>query len=100
MKSNKIDIKKEVGNNIKKRRFAANYSQTQFGSLINLSRGSVVNIESGRHSPPIETIYIICCILKCTPNDLFPSVKNIELKSRIKTRTIVKKERIYSAVKI
>lgn len=96
----KLYVKKVIGENIKRERVKIGYSQAQFGNLINLTRASIINIESGRHSPTNETIYIICCILKCTPNDIFPATKKIVLKSKTKIKHIVKKITTYQPVKI
>ena len=82
-------LAKEVGKKIKAMRIKKDLSQESFAQMINLTRNSVINIESGRHKPPIDTLYIMCCIFGCMPNDLFPSPKNIPLKHSKKT--IIKK---------
>jgi DNA-binding XRE family transcriptional regulator len=84
---------KHVGENIKKHRKQCGYSQTELGQLLNLSRVSVLNIEQGRHSPPIKTIFILCGIFKCSFYDILPKPKNINKK--VKTKTIVTKKTVH-----
>lgn len=71
----RTDIKKHFGEQVKARRKGLGYNQTQFGQLLGLTRTSVMNIESGRHSPTLEGFYKISCLLKCDPNDLLPKPK-------------------------
>ncbi len=81
-----------VGANIKKLRIANSYNQEQLGQLLELSRTSIINIESGRHLPPIKTIYILCAIFKCSYYDILPKPKPAKIHEQIKTKTIVKKK--------
>jgi transcriptional regulator with XRE-family HTH domain len=82
-------IKKVIGSNIKGFREKAGFTQEQFAAMTNLSRGSITNIEKGKHSVPLATFYIICCILEVRPNLILPPIQKIELKTS--TKTIVKK---------
>jgi DNA-binding XRE family transcriptional regulator len=87
-------FKKYVGGKIKELRKRQGYSQSQFGQMLDLSRVSVLNIEQGRHSPPLFTIYTICSILNCQPADIMPMVKQVNIKAKEVTviKRIIKKE--------
>lgn len=92
-------ISEHIGNEIKRMRKIKGYSQQDFADMISLTRASVINIEKGRHSPTLEKIYIICKILECTPNDLFPEVTKAVIKRKTVSRVIVKEVYKYSPVK-
>jgi putative transcriptional regulator len=83
-------FKKEVGQNIKALRMKAGYSQEQLAQLLDLSRVSVMNIERGRHTPPLSGIYTICCLFGCTWNDVMPEIKRVDMKT--KTKVVIKKK--------
>jgi transcriptional regulator with XRE-family HTH domain len=82
-------VKKEVGLRVKKLRKEIGYNQEQLSQLMNLTRTSIINIESGRHGLGAESIYTMCRILKCMPNDLFPAIKSVRVE--VKHKTIIKK---------
>lgn len=78
-----------IGDKIKEARKKFGYSQQEFAEMLGLTRASVINIESDRHHPTLDRFYIICCILKITPDKMFPPLKNVLLQSI--NKTIVKK---------
>lgn len=69
MKSKKI--LKIIGGNIRKYRLRSDLTQEDLAKKLELTRVSVVNIESGRQAIPIYRIILLCAILKITPNKLF-----------------------------
>jgi DNA-binding XRE family transcriptional regulator len=83
-------LRKQFGANIKALRKKAGYNQGEFGQLLDLSRVSVMNIESGRHMPTLEGFYTICCVLGCTYDALLPKPQKVSIKT--KERTVIKKK--------
>jgi DNA-binding XRE family transcriptional regulator len=75
-------LNKNIGSRISELRNQAGYTQEELGQMLSLARASVINIEKGRHAPPISTIYTLCCIFKCTPNDLIPPIKEVNIKTK------------------
>jgi len=51
---------KEIGLRIRIARKERNFSQEDLAKLVDLSRASIVNIEKGRQSPPIQTLLLLC----------------------------------------
>jgi transcriptional regulator with XRE-family HTH domain len=82
-------LKFTIGDKIKAARIAQGYSQEQFAEMLGLTRASVINLESDRHHPTLDGFYIICCILQLQPSEMFPPLKQVQLKSR--NKTIIKK---------
>lgn len=72
------DIKKWIGEAIATKRKAIGASQQDLAAYLKYSRTSIVNIESGRQGLPVNELWMACCFLGCTPNDLFPPVENVE----------------------
>ena len=67
-----------IGNQIRKRRKEKGVSQANLAVAIGLSRLSVVNIEANRQSATPDTIYLVCCALNITPNELFPAMETLK----------------------
>ncbi len=78
-----------IGDKIKEARIKQGFSQQAFAEMLGLTRASVINIESDRHHPTLDRFYIICCILKIMPNQMFPPLKEVHLQSR--NKTVIKK---------
>jgi DNA-binding XRE family transcriptional regulator len=93
-------FRKYIGHKIKELRLSKNYKQQDFGDMIALSRTSVMNIESGRHLPTPETLYVICCVFDITPNDLFPPIKKANIKRQKVKRVVVKTSYKYKPIRI
>lgn len=88
-------ITKFIGAKIKDYREAAKISQEELGSLLELSRVSILNMENGRHRPSVDNLFLLCGIFKCQITDLFPPIKAVkvvfeekEIKVKKKVRTI------------
>lgn len=59
-----------IGRNVKLYRLQAGMTQRVLAACVDLTRTSVVNIESGLQHPPIYTLYQIAVVLECTLGDL------------------------------
>ncbi len=92
-------IKQHVGAIIKEARIKKDYNQEDLAAMIGLTRVSILNIESGRHNPPLYKFYLLCCILDLNPENVFPKVEPIEIKFKTKTVIIKKKKIIYQKIK-
>lgn len=66
-------LSKQIGSNIKNRRKSVGITQEQFGFMIDLTRASIINIETGRSSTTLEKFLQMCYVLSCHPNDLLPT---------------------------
>ena len=62
----------KLGLAIKEARAAKGISQSELGHILNLSRASVVNIESGRQRPSIYFLSLIAQHLEVGLKDLIP----------------------------
>lgn len=67
-----VELNRQIGLNIKILRIKAGIKQDEFAFRLELSRGSVNNIESGRSSTTLEGLLKICYVLNCHPNDVLP----------------------------
>lgn len=66
-----MDIKKLLGERIKKVRKARGLTQEQVAEFVNIETKSFSNIETGRTYPEAENLGKIMEILKITPFELF-----------------------------
>ena len=64
MTTNFIEIKKLIGNNIKKYRKQAGLTQTQLGIQADLSRELVIQIEKALGAPSMLKLFMIADALK------------------------------------
>ena len=66
-----MDIKKELGSNIKKFRKKKKFTQEQFAELINVAPRTLYGIENGKNFVTAETLEKIINVLEITSADLF-----------------------------
>ncbi len=64
MTTNFIEIKKLIGNNIKKYRKQAGLTQTQLGIQADLSRERIIQIEKALGAPSMLKLFMIADALK------------------------------------
>jgi len=63
-----------VGENVKKARENAGFNQSEFATLLGLSRASVVNIEKGRQHSPLHVLWDISRHTRVSLASLFENV--------------------------
>ncbi len=76
--SNEDKFYEEIGERIREKRIEAGINQEVFSQLLNLTRGSVVNIEKGRQRPSIYLLIKISQIIGVDYIDLVPVDLNIQ----------------------
>lgn len=64
-------VKKALGNEIKRRRIAAGISQQKFASMLNMNRTRIREIENGTGNPQLSTLLRIASGLGTTLPNLF-----------------------------
>lgn len=70
--------KKKIGNNIKKYRLAAGYSQSDLGELLNTTKQNISSWEKDRTHPDNKTIEKMANILGCNFDDLMKDCDTIQ----------------------
>ncbi|MFS0657379.1 helix-turn-helix transcriptional regulator [Niallia alba] len=50
-------------------------SNNHLAEMLQVNKQTVSNWVSGRHVPPLETLFVICEILECDINDLYTYIK-------------------------
>lgn len=95
----KNSIAKYIGQKIQEHRKANDITQEELGVLLNLSRVSILNMESGRHRPSVDQLFFLCGIFKCQITDLFPPIKAVEFTFEEKNVKVIKKVRKIKIVK-
>jgi len=60
-------------------------TQQQLCEYLQVSRPHVVLIEQGKNTTGPHNIWLICNVLSCTPNDLYPPQKAVKIKMVDKT---------------
>lgn len=78
----------QIGERIRAARIEAGINQEVFSQLLNLTRGSVVNIEKGRQRPSIYLLVTISNILGVDYIDLIPIELNISRVPKIKKNNV------------
>lgn len=64
----------KFGESIMQRRKDIGLTQEELGSLVGLTRTSIVNIEKGNQDTTISTLMYLCPALRCSLKDLMPNV--------------------------
>lgn len=90
------DIKKNIGKNIGLFRKKLGLSQEDLAGALGLSRASIMNIESGRHSPSLDKFIKICAVIKCEYSDILPIIPQVDLREK-EVKIIKRKTKIVSA---
>jgi DNA-binding XRE family transcriptional regulator len=65
-------VKKFIGTKIHEIRKRQGISQHALAEKLGYARTSIVNIEAGKQGLPCNVLWMVCNILHCTPNDLYP----------------------------
>lgn len=92
-------LKRYLGQCLKEKRIAADLSQEDIAKVIKLSRVSVLNMESGRHTPSLLTLMLLCGLYKCTYNDILPPVEAVKFEIKEEVVMIKKKRKVLRLVK-
>ena len=80
-----------LGSRIREEREKANFNQSHFAQLLQISRASLVNIEKGRQRTPIHVLYEISRILQISITSLLPDLNEIvteEVKKDIQEKIV------------
>ncbi len=85
------NIDKYISAKVRKYRKDKGLTQQEMADMLDLSRASIVNIESGRQSFTTRNIYLMACIFNCPVSDLFPEVMpaTIEKTKKRVVKTVV-----------
>jgi DNA-binding XRE family transcriptional regulator len=92
-------LKRYIGVRLKELRQHAGLKQEDVGKVVGLSRVSILNMESGRHSPTPFKLLSMCRLFNCTLNDIFPPVDAIKYTIEEKTITVKKKVKQFKIIK-
>lgn len=85
------DIQNHIAARIRAFRKQQGVSQQSLADFLGKSRVTICNIEAGRQGLDSHGIYLICCALKCTPNELFPPCVPVQVAEETTTVMVVKK---------
>ena len=87
MKTDELNIHQKIGSDISTRRKNLNLTQGDIARKVSLSRASVANIERGKQSLTISTLFLFAYALNTTPSNL---LEGCELKEEhyINTETL------------
>ena len=92
-------LKRYIGIRLKEMRQHVGLKQEDVGKILGLSRVSILNMESGRHSPTPFKLLTFCRLFNCSLNDIFPPVEAIKYKIEEKTVTVKKKVKQLKIIK-
>jgi DNA-binding XRE family transcriptional regulator len=98
-----INIEKfydEVGSRIKEARTKASINQETLGTLLGLTRTSIVNIENGRQRPSLHLLFAISKAVNINFNDLMPKMDFPTVENAINGVLLVNKNDIQTSAKI
>jgi transcriptional regulator with XRE-family HTH domain len=87
----KYEVRAFIGDRILQLRKAKGLRQEDLAVALNITRTSIINIEVGRQRLIIDYVPIICGLLECTPNDLFPPIEKIDYAYEEEEIEVVKK---------
>ena len=65
-----VTINEYIGNNIRMMRKNLKLNQLELSIKLNISRGSIANIEAGRQTLSYGNLQILCDVFKCTSVDI------------------------------
>ena len=71
-----MDIKKNVGNRIRRIRKARHMTQEKLAEIIGVEPPSISNIENGKYFPSAENLEKIMIALNTSPEELFCTEEN------------------------
>jgi transcriptional regulator with XRE-family HTH domain len=71
-----MDIRRVVGENVRRYRLAAKLSQEELAARMGFEQEYVSKLEAGKRNPTITTIWHAALALKIKPADLFETKKS------------------------
>jgi transcriptional regulator with XRE-family HTH domain len=86
-----MDIRRVVGENIRRRRVAAGLSQERLAAQMGVEQSYLSGLEAGRRNPTAVTIWHAALALNVKPGALFEPTKEeatVKRRSRGRPRTI------------
>jgi transcriptional regulator with XRE-family HTH domain len=91
------ELRQYIGKRVKELRKLKGVSQDAVAAILNLTRTSICNIEIGRQGLTAENVVTMCQLFKCTPNDIFPQIDNIDFTIDVEEETIMvpKKKKVF-----
>ncbi len=78
-----------IGDRIKTLREEKNVSQAELATEINISRASIVNMESGKHTVLLKRLYDIANYFDKELTDFLPDKKWVEENKNKKVRKVI-----------
>lgn len=69
-------------------------SAEDVAKYLNVTRQSIINIETGRHGLKYETIYKLCCLYRMKPNDFFPEISHVKIEHECEEIIVKRKKKI------
>jgi DNA-binding XRE family transcriptional regulator len=91
------ELRKYLGKRVKELRKSTGISQEVVAAILNITRTSICNIETGRQGLTAENVVMMCQLFKCTPNDIFPKIEYINFTVEVEEETIMvpKKKKVF-----
>lgn len=86
-----MNINKEIGKKVRIYRKRDKYQQKDVANMLGMSRSNYVNLEMGRQNFIPGYIYSLCRIFKCKPNNLFPEITAVKIKSKMVSKMRLRK---------
>lgn len=92
-------LSKFVGAKIHDFRKEMGLRQGELGALLDVSRVSILNLESGRHRLTIDHLFFLCGLFKKKPDDFFPPIDAVSIRVDLKDVRVTKKVRQIKVIK-
>ncbi len=77
-----MDMRKLVGQNVRRLRLARNLTQEQFAEISGFSQQYLSDLERGRRNPTVVSLYELASALSASPVDLLHEESNFEGEGR------------------
>ena len=71
-----MSLNEQIGCNLTAKRLESGLTQQQVADMLNISRCSVVNIETGRQGLTIQRLYEICAAVNAKIPEILPNTFN------------------------
>lgn len=69
-----MDMRRLVGENVRRLRIAASMTQEQFAELSGFSQQYISDLERGRRNPTVVTLFELASALETTPVELLQAI--------------------------
>jgi transcriptional regulator with XRE-family HTH domain len=95
---NKKELSEYIGDVIKRKREELGLRQEHLAEFLGFSRASIINLEKGRHSIQVNSLFDLSLLFKCKIDEFFPPAESVDFVIEKETVFVEKTKRVFKVL--